>query len=165
MSLNLQEKKTIVTEVNDVIKDALSVVVADFRGVSVERMTKLRKSCHESGVYVRIIRNTLVRRVVEGTNFECLKNVFIGPTLIACSKVHPGSAARLLKEFNKYNPSFKIKAGSFEGKLITAKEIDNLAVIPTYEEAIIRLMSVMKEVSIGRLMRIMLRLRDQKKVS
>lgn len=88
MALNLQDKQAIVAEVSEVAKGALSAVVADSRGVTVDKMTELRKAGREAGVYMRVVRNTLLRRVVEGTQFECLKDTFVGPTLIAYSMEH-----------------------------------------------------------------------------
>ncbi|MGP1956714.1 MAG: 50S ribosomal protein L10 [Arsenophonus sp. NC-PE1-MAG3] len=163
MALNFQDKQAIVTEISELAKGAVSAVVADSRGVPVDKMTNLRKTGREAGIYLRIVRNTLMRRVVKGTTYECLKKAFIGPTLIAFSKKHPGAAARLFKEFAKANQAFKIKAAAFEGKYIPANQIDRLATIPTYDEAIARLMSTMKEAFAGKLPRIMAALRDQKK--
>ena len=131
MALNLQDKQAIVAEVSEVAKGALSAVVADSRGVTVDKMTELRKAGREAGVYMRVVRNTLLRRVVEGTQFECLKDTFVGPTLIAYSMEHPGAAARLFKEFAKANAKFEVKAAAFEGELIPASQIDRLATLPT----------------------------------
>ncbi|KAA1447082.1 50S ribosomal protein L10, partial [Escherichia coli] len=139
--------------------------VADSRGVTVDKMTELRKAGREAGVYIRVVRNTLIRRAVEGTAYECLKEAFVGPTLIAFSNEHPGAAARLFKEFAKANPAFEIKAAAFEGEFISAADIDRLATLPTYEEAIARLMSTMKEASAGKLVRTLAALRDQKEAA
>ncbi|AKH62935.1 MULTISPECIES: 50S ribosomal protein L10 [Photorhabdus] len=162
MALNLQDKQAIVAEVSEVAKGALSAVVADSRGVTVGKMTELRKAGREAGVYIRVVRNTLIRRAVEGTAYECLKEAFIGPTLIAFSNEHPGAAARLFKEFAKANPAFEIKAAAFEGEFISAANIDRLATLPTYEEAIARLMSTMKEAVAGKLVRTLAALREQR---
>jgi large subunit ribosomal protein L10 len=96
------------------------------------------------------------------TPFECLKDAFVGPTLIAYSMEHPGAAARLFKEFAKANAKFEVKAAAFEGELIPASQIDRLATLPTYEEAIARLMATMKEASAGKLVRTLAALRDKK---
>ena len=165
MALNLQDKQAIVAEVNEVDKGALSAVVADSRGVTVDKMTELRKAGREAGVYMRVVRNTLLRRVVEGTQFECLQDTFVGPTLIAFSHEHPGAAARLFKAFAKDNAKFEVKAAAFEGEVITAANIDRLATLPTYDEAIARLMSAMKEASAGKLVRTLAALRDQKEAT
>ncbi|UBH61582.1 50S ribosomal protein L10 [Proteus vulgaris] len=165
MALNLQDKQAIVAEVSEVAKGALSAVVADSRGVTVAKMTELRKACREAGVTVRVVRNTLLRRVVEGTSYEVLKDAFVGPTLIAFSAEHPGAAARLFKDFAKANPAFEIKAAAFEGEFIPGSNIDRLATLPTYDEAIARLMATMKEASAGKLVRTLAALRDQKEAA
>ena len=114
MALNLQDKQAVVAEVSEVAKGALSAVVADSRGVTVDKMTELRKSAREAGVYMRVVRNTLLRRAVEGSAFECMKDTFKGPTLIAFSNEHPGAAARLFKEFAKANDKFEIKGAALK---------------------------------------------------
>lgn len=161
MALNLQDKQAIVAEVSEVAKGALSAVVADSRGVTVDKMTELRKAGREAGVYMRVVRNTLLRRVVEGTQFECLKDTFVGPTLIAYSMEHPGAAARLFKEFAKGQDKFEIKAAAFEGNFIAANEIDRLATLPTYDEAISQLMSVIQGAT-SKFVRTLAAVRDQK---
>ncbi|WIM84282.1 50S ribosomal protein L10 [Gallibacterium anatis] len=165
MALNLQDKQAVVAEVSEVAKGALSAVVADSRGVTVDKMTELRKSAREAGVYMRVVRNTLLRRAVEGSAFECMKDTFKGPTLIAFSNEHPGAAARLFKEFAKANDRFEIKGAAFEGEFIEAKAIDRLATLPTYEEAIARLMGTMKEAAAGKLVRTIAAIRDQKEAA
>lgn len=165
MALNLQDKQAIVAEVNEIAKGALSAVIADSRGVAVDKMTTLRKSARDAGVYMRVVRNTLLRRIVEGTPYECLKDSFVGPTLIAFSNEHPGAAARIFKEFAKGNDNFAIKAAAFEGELIPAASIDRLATLPTFEEALARLMATMKEASAGKLVRTLAALRDQKEAA
>lgn len=165
MPLNLQDKQAIVAEVSEVAKSALSAVIADSRGVTVGKMTALRKECREAGVYVRVVRNTLLRRIVEGTPFECLTDNLTGPTLIAFSHEHPGAAARLFKAFAKDNQAFEIKAAAYEGELIGAANIDRLATLPTYEEALASLMGTMKEAAAGKLVRTIAAVRDQKEAA
>ena len=162
MALGLEDKKAIVAEVSEAAKGALSAVAADSRGVTVAKMTTLRQSAREAGVYMRVVRNTLLTRAVEGSDFECMKDVFVGPTLIAFSNEHPGAAARLFKEFAKGNDKFSIKGGAFQGEFIPAAQIDRLATLPTYEEAIAKLMATMKEASAGKLVRTLAALRDKK---
>ena len=161
MALGLEDKKAIVAEVSEVAKTALSAVVADSRGVTVSSMTALRKEAREAGVYVRVVRNTLARRAVEGTDFECLAESFVGPTLIAFSNEHPGAAARLLKAFAKTNSKFEVKALAFNGELIPAGDIDRLATLPTYDEAIAKLMSVIQGAT-SKFVRTLAAVRDQK---
>ena len=162
MALGLEDKKAIVAEVTEAAKGALSAVAADSRGVTVAKMTALRKSAREAGVYMRVVRNTLLTRAVEGSDFECMKDVFVGPTLIAFSNEHPGAAARLFKEFAKGNDKFSIKGGAFQGEFIPAAQIDRLATLPTYEEALAKMMATMKEAAAGKLVRTFAALRDKK---
>lgn len=165
MALNLQDKQVIVAEVQEAAKGALSAVVADSRGVTVEKMTELRKHAREAGVYMRVVRNTLLRRAIEGTVYECMMETFTGPTLIAFSNEHPGAAARLFKAFAKDNDKFEIKGAAFEGEFIEAAAIDRLATLPTYDEAIARLMGTMKEAAAGKLVRTIAAIRDQKEAA
>ena len=162
MALGFEDKKAIVAEVTEAAKGALSAVAADSRGVTVAKMTALRKSAREAGVYMRVVRNTLLTRAVDGSDFECMKDVFVGPTLIAFSNEHPGAAARLFKEFAKGNDKFSIKGGAFQGEFIPAAQIDRLATLPTYEEALARMMATMKEAAAGKLVRTFAALRDKK---
>lgn len=158
MALNLEDKQAIVAEVNEAAKGALSAVVADARGVTVAKIDALRKQARAQGVQMRVVRNTLARRAVEGTAYECLKDSFVGPTLIAFSSEHPGAAARLFKDFAKANDKFEVKAAAFEGEVVS---FDLLATLPTYDEAIARLMSVIKEAAAGKLARTLAALRDK----
>jgi large subunit ribosomal protein L10 len=153
MALLIEDKKTVVAEVAEIAKQAQSAVVADARGTDAVSMTALRKLCRENNVHARVVRNSLLSRAVEGTEFECLKETFMGPTLVAFSMEHPGAAARLFKEFGKTNNKFQIKGASFEGQFISASEIDRLATLPTYDEAIANLMATMKEAAAGKLVR------------
>ena len=159
MALRLEDKQAIVAQVNEAAKGALSAVVADSRGVTVSAMTSLRKDAREAGVTMQVVRNTLARRAVEGTDFECLNETFTGPTLIAFSNEHPGAAARLFSDFAKKEEAFEVKAAAFEGNLA---DVDILAKLPTYDEAIAQLMMTMKEASAGKLVRTLAALRDQK---
>ncbi|WP_442323552.1 50S ribosomal protein L10 [Cernens ardua] len=162
MALRLDGKKAIVAEVNESAKAALSVVVADSRGVTVSAMTDLRKQARENGVELRVVRNTLARRALEGTSYDVLNESFVGPTLLAFSMEHPGAGARLLKEFAKGQDNFEVKALAYEGELIPAEQIDRLATLPTLDEALAKLLSVMKEASAGKLARTLAALRDKK---
>jgi len=159
MAINLDDKKAIVAEVQEAAAAAQSAVIADARGVSVEAITVLRKQARENGVWMKVVRNTLARIAVTGTEFECVNDTFKGPTLIAFSNEHPGAAARLFTDFAKTNEDFELKAAAFEGNLV---DVNMLAKLPTYDEAIARLMSVMKEASAGKLCRTIAAVRDQK---
>lgn len=142
MAIRLEDKQQIVSEVSEAAKSALSAVLADYRGVSVTDLTALRKTAREGGVYLRVVRNTLLKRAVAGTDFECLESALKGPTILAFSIDDPGAAARVLKEFAKGNDKFEVKALAVGGKLLPASQIDVLATLPTYDQAIATLMSV-----------------------
>ena len=144
MPIGLKEKQAIVAEVNETASQALSAVMADYRGVSVDDMTALRKQAREAGVQVRVIRNTLAKRAFEGTEYECLNEVMLGPNILAFSLEDPGAGARVFKDFAKENENFEIKALSVGGKLLPADQIDALAKLPTRDEAIAMLMAVMQ---------------------
>ena len=143
MAIRLDDKKQIVSEVNQAAASALSAVLADYRGVTVDELTALRKTARESQVYLRVVRNTLLKRAIEDTDFECIKEVLEGPTLLALSEEDPGAAARVLKDFAKENENFEIKALSIGGELLEASQIDVLAKLPTLDQARSLLMSVM----------------------
>ena len=164
MAIKLEDKKAIVAEVNEAAKAGLSAVVADARGVTVGAMTGLRKEARASGVYVKVARNTLLKRAVEGTQFDVLNDVFKGPTLIAFSNEHPGAAARIFKEFAKGQDKFEIKAAAFEGKFLAANQIDVLASLSTREEGIAQLMSVIQGAT-SKLARTLAAIRDQKEAA
>lgn len=143
MAIRLEDKQQIVSEVNQAASSALSAVLADYRGVTVEDMTALRKNARDNKVYLRVVRNTLLKRAVADTEFECIQEVLVGPTIVALSQEDPGAAARVLNDFAKENDDFQIKALSVGGKLMEANQIDVLAKLPTLDEARSILMSVM----------------------
>ena len=136
MAIKLEDKKAIVAEVNEAAKAGLSAVVADARGVTVGAMTGLRKEARAAGVYVKVVRNTLLKRAVEGTQFDVLNDVFKGPTLIAFSMNIRALLLVSSSEFAKGQDKFEIKAAAFEGKFLAANQIDVLASLPTREEAL-----------------------------
>jgi large subunit ribosomal protein L10 len=143
VAIRLEDKQQIVSEVNEAATSALSAVLADYRGVSVSALTQLRKNARQNNVYLRVVRNTLLKRAVAGTEFECIQDALVGPTILAFSMEDPGAAARVLKDFAKANDKFEIKALSIGGKLLGADQIDALATLPTYDQAVSMLMSVM----------------------
>jgi len=143
VAIGLEDKKLIVSEVNQAAAGAMSAVLADYRGVNVDELTALRKTARENKVYLRVVRNTLLKLAVEDTEFACIQEVLVGPTLLALSQEDPGAAARVLKDFAKENKEFEIKALSVGGKLLEANQIDVLAKLPTLDQARSMLMSVM----------------------
>lgn len=162
MALGLNDKKAIVADVNKAAKAAQSVVIADSRGVTVGAMTELRKQAREAQVDMRVVRNTLARFAFADTPYENLSEYFVGPSLIAFSMDHPGAAARLFKEFGKTEKAFEVKALGYAGEVIPAQDLDRLASLPTYDEAIAKLMATMKEASAGKLVRTLAAVRTQK---
>lgn len=154
MALTQAEKRAVVSEVAEVAGSAHSAVAAEYRGLSVEQLTQLRVKARESGVYVRVVKNSLARRAVEGTEFECMQDRLAGPLMLAFSQEDPGSAARLFRDFAKENDEFKVTVGAVGGEMLEAAEIGRLANLPTRDEAIAQLMSVM-QAPIGKLARTM----------
>jgi large subunit ribosomal protein L10 len=143
MALTLKRKKAVVTEVAEVAKGALSAVAAEYRGLSVADMTNLRVSARNAGVYLRVVRNTLARRAFEGTALACMNDGLSGPLILAFSRDEPGSAARVMRDYAKENDKLVIKLVSFGGKLLETSDIGRLASLPTKDESIGLLMSVM----------------------
>ncbi len=172
MSLTLEQKKVVVAEVAEVAASAHSAVAAEYRGLTVEQMTELRQKARNEGVYLRVVKNTLARRAVEGTDFECMTEGFVGPLVIGFSQEDPGSAARVFKDFAKEHDKLVVKLVSIGGQLLAASELERLAKMPTRDQAISLLMAVMKapldkfartlnEVP-GKLVRTVAAIRDQK---
>ncbi|WP_445114728.1 50S ribosomal protein L10 [Acinetobacter sp. WZC-1] len=146
MALRLEDKKEIVAAVNQAASTAFSAVVADYKGLNVEQLTQLRVQARQSGVYVRIVRNTLAKRAFEGTQFDILNDNLIGPTIIALSTSEDdmGAAARLFEEFAKTNKNFELKAAAFDGKVYGANEVSVIANLPNQEKALTMLASVLQ---------------------
>ncbi len=144
MALSIEQKKAVVAEVAEVAKVALAAVAAEYRGLTVEQMTDLRVKARESGVYLKVAKNTLVRRAVEGTEFECMQESLTGPLLLAFSMEDPGAAARLVKDYIKSNDKLITKLVAVGGEVYEASELDRLSSLPTYDQAIAILMGVMK---------------------
>lgn len=144
MGVSLEQKKRMVQEVADVAGEAHSALAAEYRGLNAGDMDRLRVQARESGVYIRVVKNTLAKRAVEGTDFECMKDGFEGPLLLAFSQQDPGSAARVLKDFSKGHDRLVVKMLSVGGQVYPGSEIDRLATLPTYDEAISRLMATMR---------------------
>lgn len=144
MALRLEDKQAIVADVAEVASSALSAVVADYHGLTVEEMTELRNQARAQGVYLRVVRNTLLKRAIEGSEYECLNEALTGPTILAFSQEDPGSAARVVKDFAKDHAQLEVKALAIGGKMLAASDIDALAKLPTRDEALAQLMSVMQ---------------------
>ena len=175
MAIGLEDKKAIVAEVNETATSALSLVIADARGVTVSGMTALRQSARDNAVTLRVVRNTLAKRALAGTEYECVSDVLVGPSLFGFSMEDPGAAARIFKDFAKENKHFEVKALAVSGQMLGADQLDVLAKMPTRDQALSMLMSVMKapvtklvqtmnEVP-GKLVRTLAAVRDQKEAA
>jgi len=143
VALRLEGKKAIVAEVAKVAQKATSVVAANYSGLTVKQVTHLRESARNAGVYMRVIRNTLARRAFEGTKFSCMDEALVGPLVLAFSLDDPAAAARLFKDFSKKFEKLQVTALSINGALLPAADLNRLASLPTRDEAISQLMSVM----------------------
>ncbi|MGB5305666.1 MAG: 50S ribosomal protein L10 [Gammaproteobacteria bacterium] len=172
MALTLEEKKAVVAEVSEVAKSAYSAVAAQYSGLTVEELTNLRIKARGDNVYLRVVKNTLARRALEETDFSCMTERLTGPLILAFSQEDPGAAARVTKEFAKQHAKFEVTMLSVGGQLLEPSELDRLASLPTRDQAISMLMSVMQapiakfvrtlnEVP-GKLVRTTAAIRDQK---
>lgn len=144
MALKLENKKEIVAEVSSIAADSVAAVVAYYRGLTVAEMTDLRVKARQSGVYLRVVRNTLARRAVVGTEFECLNDSLTGPVVLAFSREEPSAAARLVRDFSKDHDKLEVKVLAIGGNLYEAAQLAAVAKLPTKDEAIAQLMSVMQ---------------------
>lgn len=144
MALSFNEKEAIVAEVAEIANSAHSVVVAEYAGLESNDMNILRDNARKGGAAIRVVKNTLARRAIEGTEYACLQESLVGPLVMAFSQEDPGSAARVFKEFSKDNDKLVVKALSISGQLLEASELDRLASLPTKDQAISMLMSVMQ---------------------
>ena len=136
MALNLQQKKEVVAELASVTQKALSLVAAEYAGITVEKLTDLRRKARTSGVYIRVVKNSLLERAVEGTEFECVKGKLTGPLIFAFSKEDPGAAGRLIKDFVKTNVKMVPRLVVVGGKAYGAAELERLASLPTRDQAL-----------------------------
>jgi large subunit ribosomal protein L10 len=144
MALRLEDKKTLVTEVNEIAQKAQSVVAAEYRGLSVAKLTELRAKARASKVYMRVVKNTLARRAVAGTPFECVGEKLKGPLILAFSEDDPGAAARLIKGFAKDHDKLVPTLVSLGGSVLPGKDLDRVASLPTRAEALAQLLGVIK---------------------
>ena len=143
MSLNLEEKKAVVAEVSEQVAKAQAIVVAEYRGLPVGDMTALRVQARKSGVYLRVLKNTLVRRAVDGTPFSGLADKMVGPLVFGIS-ADPVTAAKVLSDFAKTNDKFVIKAGALPNQVMDANGIKALASLPSREELLSKLLGTMQ---------------------
>lgn len=144
MALSLEQKKAVVAEVSQVAAGAHAAVAAEYHGLSVGQMTELRKKAREHGVYLKVVKNNLAKRAVEGTEFECMREGMSGPLLYAFSQEDPGSAARVIRDFSKSHEALSTRLVAVNGQLLGPGELTRLADLPTRDEAISMLMATMR---------------------
>ena len=145
MALNLSQKQEVVAELADVAAKAHSLVAAEYAGTTVSQMTAMRKKARETGVYLKVVKNTLAVRAVAGTEFEVVQDKLVGPLLYAFSTEEPGAAGRLIKEFAKGNDKLQPKVVSVGGQLYPASHVEVLASLPTRDQALAMLARVLAE--------------------
>ena len=153
MALNLQDKKAIVDEISEIANNAISLVIADYRGLSGPDMTRFRSQARAAGVYLRVIRNTLAKKAFQGSSCECLDDHLVGPLVFGFSDNEPGAAAKLFKEFAKAHPKLDIKALALAGQYYEANQLDMVASLPSRNEAFQQLacMLISPVISLARL--------------
>jgi large subunit ribosomal protein L10 len=144
MALRLEDKQALVAEVNEVAANALSAIAADYRGMTVAQMTDFRAKARNEGVYVRIVKNTLAKRAVDGTEFECLADSLTGPIVLAFSKDDPGAAARVIKEFAKDCEELVTRMVAIGGEAYPASDLDRLAKLPTLDQGRAQLLGLLQ---------------------
>ena len=143
MSLTLEQKKSVVAEVSEIAANADSAIAAEYLGLSVGQMTALRSKAREQGVHVRVVKNSLARRAVEGTEFECLQESLKGPLLLVFSNDDPGAGARVVRDFAKDNQQLVTTAIAFGGQLRPPEDLKLLASMPTLDEARAQLLGLL----------------------
>ena len=173
--LTKDQKVTIVAEVAIIARNAQSAIAAEYRGLTVEQMTKLRHEARNAGVYLKVVKNTLARRALTDTGYACMSDSLKGPLVLAFSKEEPAAAARIVRDFAKDNEKLVVKALALNGKLLSPGDLIALATMPTRDEALSRLLAVMKapveklartiKAPADKLVRTMAALRDQKQAA
>ena len=145
MALNLSQKKDVVAEVAEIAGKAHSLIAAEYAGTTVEQMTAMRKKARETGVYLKVVKNTLAARAVEGTDFAVAKDQMVGPLLYAFSLEEPGAAGRLIKDAAKGNDKLQAKIVAVGGEVYPPSHVDVLASLPTRDQALAMLARVLTE--------------------
>jgi len=175
VALTFEQKKLVVAEVSEVASKALSAVGAEYRGLTVDQMTAMRVKARESGVYLKVVKNTLAKRALAESEFACMSDVLTGPLVLAFSMDDPGAAARLMRDFAKDFAKLDVKAIALGGNLLEASALERVASLPTKDEAIAQLMSVMQAPVVklartlnevpSKLVRVVAAVRDQKQAA
>lgn len=154
MGLSLEQKQAIVSEVAVVAARASNVIAAEYAGLTVTQLTQLRGSARKSGVFVKVVRNTLARRAFEGTKFACMNDKLVGPLLLAFAGEEPGSAAKVIRDFSKQNEKLVVKLVAIDGQLFDGSALEKLANLPSLDQARSMLLGVFKA-PLGKFVRVL----------
>lgn len=154
MGLSLEQKQAIVSEIAGVAARASNVVAAEYAGLTVSQLTQLRGTARKSGVFLKVVRNTLARRAFEGTSFACMNEKLVGPLLLAFAGEEPGSAARIIRDFSKQNDKLVVKVVAIDGQLFDGSALEKLANLPTLDQARSMLLGVFKA-PLGKFVRVL----------
>lgn len=154
MGLTLEQKQAVVAEVAAVAAAAPAVIAAEYKGLDVSEMTALRASARSAGVYLRVVRNTLARRALEGTQFECMRETLTGPLLLAFSNEEPGSAAKVIRDFARENEKLVVRLIAVDGQLLDTATIESVANMPTLDQARAMLLGLL-QAPLSKLLRVL----------
>lgn len=164
MALNLDDKKAVVELVSAIAAESGSMVTAEYRGLSVTQLTELRANARAANVQIKVAKNTLVRRAVKGTKFEDMADTLSGPLIFAFSGEELGNAARIFKDFAKVNDKLIVKSLSIGDGVLDSSHLNTIAALPTYDEALSKLLYVMKE-PVAKLARGLVAVKEQKEAA
>ncbi|MCY4155517.1 MAG: 50S ribosomal protein L10 [Gammaproteobacteria bacterium] len=154
MALTLEQKQAIVAEVAAIAATAPAAIAAEYTGLNVAKMTALRRSAREAGIYLKVVRNTLARRAFEGTQFDCMSSTLSGPLLLAFSNAEPGSAAKVIRDFAQDNEQLVVRLIALDGRLLDATEIENVANMPSLDQARATLLGLL-QAPLGKFLRVL----------
>ena len=154
MGLTLEQKQAVVAEVAAVAAAAPAAIAAEYSGLNVAEMTELRRSARDAGIYLKVVRNTLARRALEGTQFDCMRNTLTGPLLLAFSNEEPGSAAKVIRNFARENEKLIVRLIALDGRLLDSTEIERVANLPSLDQARSMLLGLL-QAPLGKLLRVL----------
>ena len=154
MGLTLEQKQAVVAEVAAVAAAAPAAVAAEYSGLDVAEMTELRRSAREAGIYLKVVRNTLARRALEGTQFDCMRETLTGPLLLAFSNEEPGSAAKVIRNFARENEKLVVRLIALDGRLLDSTEIEHVANLPSLDQARSMLLGLL-QAPLGKFLRVL----------
>ncbi len=154
MGLTLEQKQAVVAEVASVAAAAPAAIAAEYSGLNVAEMTELRRSARAAGIYLKVVRNTLARRALEGTQFDCMRDTLTGPLLLAFSNDEPGSAAKVIRNFAKENEKLVVRLIALDGRLLDSAEIERVANLPSLDQARSMLLGLL-QAPLGKFLRVL----------